>query len=86
MVHKQTIAVQINVLVHYNSPFVSPLCADVTLLSSPQVSWVRYRDVSLLSVGKFVYTKDSRFKVLHEKNSDEWFLVIRWDGTTLTSY
>ena len=42
-----------------------------------QVSWVRYRDTSLLSVGKFVYISDRRFKVLHEVNSSDWFLVIK---------
>ena len=42
-----------------------------------QVSWVRYRDVSLLAVGKFVYISDERFKVLHEPHSNEWFLVIK---------
>eukprot|EP00095_Tigriopus_kingsejongensis_P012759 snap_masked-scaffold30_size591359-processed-gene-3.1 protein:Tk12759 transcript:snap_masked-scaffold30_size591359-processed-gene-3.1-mRNA-1 annotation:"protein sidekick-1-like" len=45
--------------------------------NEPLVSWVRYRDVSLLAVGKFVYTSDDRFKVLHEADSDEWFLVIK---------
>jgi len=39
------------------------------------VSWVRYRDVSLIAVGKFVYISDDRFRVLHEPNSDDWFLV-----------
>ncbi len=28
-----------------------------------QVSWVRYRDVSLIAVGKFIYIADDRFKV-----------------------
>ena len=30
-----------------------------------------------MAVGKFIYTQDERFKVLHEVGSDEWFLVIR---------
>ena len=42
-----------------------------------QVSWVRYRDTSLIAVGKFVYISDNRFKVLHEVNSSDWFLVIK---------
>ena len=58
---------------------------------------MRYRDVSLIAVGKFIYIADDRFKVrllshnfrsflflifsidfqvLHESNSEEWFLVI----------
>lgn len=51
--------------------------ADKNLEGKKMVSWVRHRDVSLLAVGKFVYTSDSRFKVLHEPDSDEWFLVIK---------
>ena len=42
-----------------------------------QVSWVRYKDVSLIAVGKFVYISDDRFKVLHEPHSHDWFLVIK---------
>ena len=42
-----------------------------------QVSWVRYQDTSLIAVGKFVYISDNRFKVLHEVNSSDWFLVIK---------
>ena len=42
-----------------------------------QVSWVRYRDTSLLSVGKFVYIGDDRFRVIHEPKAVEWFLAIR---------
>ena len=41
------------------------------------MSWVRYRDTSLIAVGKFVYISDNRFKVLHEVNSSDWFLVIK---------
>ena len=33
--------------------------------------------MSLIAVGKFVYIADERFKVLHEVNSSEWFLVIK---------
>jgi hypothetical protein len=46
-------------------------------LNFPQVSWVRYRDVSLIAVGKFVYISDDRFRVMHETNADDWFLVIK---------
>ncbi len=41
------------------------------------MSWVRYRDVSLIAVGKFVYISDDRFRVMHEANADDWFLVIK---------
>ena len=38
---------------------------------------MRYRDVSLIAVGKFVYISDERFRVMHEPNADDWFLVIK---------
>ena len=38
---------------------------------------MRYRDVSLIAVGKFVYISDDRFRVMHEPNADDWFLVIK---------
>ena len=41
-----------------------------------QVSWVRYRETSLLSVGKFVYIGDDRFRVIHEPHAAEWYLAI----------
>ena len=42
-----------------------------------QVSWVRYRDTSLLAVGKFVYVGDDRFRVIHEPHAAEWYLAIK---------
>ena len=33
--------------------------------------------MSLIAVGKFVYISDERFRVLHEPNSEDWFLVIK---------
>merc|ERR550532_179163 len=44
-------------------------CIAENLVGQKTVSWVRYRDVSLIAVGKFVYISDERFKVLHEVNS-----------------
>jgi len=52
-------------------------CIAENLVGQKTVSWVRYRDVSLIAVGKFVYISDERFKVLHEVNSSDWFLVIK---------
>ena len=43
----------------------------------PQVSWVRHSDVGLISVGKFQYIRDPRFKIVHAPRSQEWMLVIR---------
>ena len=44
---------------------------------TPQVSWVRHNDVGLISVGKFQYIRDPRFKIVHAPRSQEWMLVIR---------
>jgi len=52
-------------------------CRAENLVGQKTVSWVRYRDTSLIAVGKFVYISDNRFKVLHEVNSSDWFLVIK---------
>jgi len=52
-------------------------CEAKNLVGQKTVSWVRYSDTSLIAVGKFVYISDHRFKVLHEKHSIEWFLVIK---------
>eukprot|EP00095_Tigriopus_kingsejongensis_P012762 snap_masked-scaffold30_size591359-processed-gene-4.18 protein:Tk12762 transcript:snap_masked-scaffold30_size591359-processed-gene-4.18-mRNA-1 annotation:"AGAP011128-PA" len=42
-----------------------------------QVSWVRHNDVSLISVGKYQYIKDPRFKILHEPHAHDWILRIQ---------
>ena len=38
---------------------------------------MRYRDTSLLAVGKFVYVGDDRFRVIHEPHTAEWYLAIK---------
>ncbi|KAI9555748.1 hypothetical protein GHT06_018263 [Daphnia sinensis] len=44
---------------------------------SVQVSWVRHRDLHILSVGRSVYTKDGRFSVYHQRHTGEWTLQLR---------
>lgn len=41
------------------------------------VSWLRHKDVNLLSVGTFLYTSDSRMSVRQDLSAGEWQLVIR---------
>lgn len=41
-----------------------------------QVSWIRQRDLHILTVGIYTYTADDRFKVVHATESDEWTLEI----------
>jgi Immunoglobulin I-set domain len=41
-----------------------------------QVSWIRKRDLHILTVGILTYTNDQRFQSLHSDGSDEWTLRI----------
>ncbi|KAK8375629.1 hypothetical protein O3P69_008438 [Scylla paramamosain] len=40
------------------------------------VSWMRSRDLHLLTVGRFTYTSDQRFKAVHQAGSQDWLLKI----------
>ncbi|XP_076335978.1 lachesin-like isoform X2 [Tachypleus tridentatus] len=40
------------------------------------VSWVRLQDFHVLTVGKYTYTTDDRFKAFHTEYSNEWTLKI----------
>lgn len=41
-----------------------------------QVSWVRQRDLQILTFSNFTYTSDQRFRCIHLKNTDDWTLEI----------
>ncbi|XP_066146101.1 neurotrimin-like isoform X3 [Euwallacea fornicatus] len=45
---------------------------------SPQVSWVRHRDVHLLTVGRYTYTSDQRFRAIHQPHTEDWTLQIKY--------
>lgn len=45
---------------------------------SAQVSWIRHRDVHILTVGSYTYTSDQRFQATHHKDTDDWTLQIKW--------
>ncbi|XP_012281960.1 T-lymphocyte activation antigen CD86 [Orussus abietinus] len=45
---------------------------------SLQVSWVRHRDIHLLTIGSYTYTSDQRFRALHNMRSDDWTLQIKY--------
>ncbi|KAH1009202.1 hypothetical protein HUJ04_001595 [Dendroctonus ponderosae] len=45
---------------------------------SLQVSWVRHRDVHLLTVGPYTYTSDQRFRAIHEPHTEDWTLQIKY--------
>ncbi|XP_050721090.1 cell adhesion molecule 2-like [Eriocheir sinensis] len=50
----------------------------VTNLGNKTVSWIRHRDLHLLSVGRFTYTSDQRFVARHAAAAaaQEWLLII----------
>ncbi|CAL1297649.1 unnamed protein product [Larinioides sclopetarius] len=53
------------------------LHCSIRQLGDKTVSWVRQRDLHILTVGKYTYTSDQRFTSIHVDNSDDWTLQIR---------
>ena len=43
-----------------------------------QVTWIRHRDVHILTVGEYTYATDKRFITRHNKETSEWTLVIKF--------
>ncbi|XP_037932300.1 zwei Ig domain protein zig-8 [Teleopsis dalmanni] len=43
-----------------------------------KVSWVRHRDIHLLTVGRYTYTSDQRFEAMHSPHAEDWTLRIRY--------
>ncbi len=57
-----------------------PLIKPSMLTDCPfnvQVSWVRHRDVHILTAGEQTFTTDQRFSAKHNTD-DEWVLVIKY--------
>ncbi|XP_066977529.1 lachesin-like [Macrobrachium rosenbergii] len=52
------------------------LPCTVINLDKKDVSWIRQRDLHILTVNIFTYTTDDRFKVYHPEDSDDWHLEI----------
>uniref|UniRef100_A0A1B0AJ57 Ig-like domain-containing protein n=1 Tax=Glossina pallidipes TaxID=7398 RepID=A0A1B0AJ57_GLOPL len=48
----------------------------VRYLGDRAVSWIRKRDLHILTIGIMTYTNDQRFLARHLDNSDEWILKI----------
>ena len=59
------------------------MCARIDLNSECfpssilQVSWIRHRDLHILTVGRFTYTADPRHKSHYNPSRDEWVLEIK---------
>ncbi|XP_055636949.1 zwei Ig domain protein zig-8-like [Toxorhynchites rutilus septentrionalis] len=54
----------------------SQLHCRVKSLGDRAVSWIRKRDLHILTVGILTYTNDQRFQSLHSDGGDEWTLRI----------
>jgi len=71
--------VQTNVSVRVGENAYLP-CRAKQLRDSYMVTWMRVADVSVLSVGAFTFSSDSRFSVIHVPrpriNADDWTLGI----------
>ncbi|GJQ69947.1 hypothetical protein Trydic_g13338 [Trypoxylus dichotomus] len=54
------------------------LSCRVRNLGNKTVSWVRHRDIHILTVGSYTYTSDQRFHTTHHFENDDWTLQIKW--------
>jgi hypothetical protein len=52
------------------------LKCKVKNIGNKTVSWVRHRDINLLTVGLNSYTSDNRFLSIHEHDAEEWTLKV----------
>ncbi|ODN05220.1 Neural cell adhesion molecule L1 [Orchesella cincta] len=46
--------------------------------SCVKVSWIRKRDLHVLTSTVFTFSSDARFSVIHPENSDDWTLEIKF--------
>ncbi|KAL7645175.1 UNVERIFIED_CONTAM: hypothetical protein RMT77_003553 [Armadillidium vulgare] len=53
-------------------------CRISSLGDEAQVSWIRKRDLHVLSSGKIVFSTDQRFQVIHPEKSENWTLQIKY--------
>lgn len=51
---------------------------SISLQMLLQVSWIRHRDIHLLTVGRYTYTSDQRFRAIHQPHSEDWILQIKY--------
>ena len=54
-------------LINKQKPFPRP----------PQVSWIRHRDLHVLTVSSFTFTNDERFSAHRDSSTGDWVLVLR---------
>ncbi|KAJ0182860.1 hypothetical protein K1T71_002229 [Dendrolimus kikuchii] len=58
--------------------FQFPLREQQRICSNFSVSWIRHRDLHILTVGGYTYTSDQRFQATHSPQTDDWTLHIKW--------
>ncbi|XP_068244866.1 zwei Ig domain protein zig-8-like [Palaemon carinicauda] len=51
-----------------------------------RVSWIRQRDLHILTVGRYTYTTDERYEVIHALGSKDWILKIKYAQVRDTGY
>ncbi|XP_064080059.1 hemicentin-1-like isoform X2 [Macrobrachium nipponense] len=54
------------------------LPCQVFHLKDRKVTWLRRRDLHILTTGHHTYSADERFQVVHEEGSDLWTLVVQY--------
>ncbi|XP_055327122.1 uncharacterized protein LOC129580573 isoform X1 [Sitodiplosis mosellana] len=54
------------------------LSCKVRNLGNKTVSWIRHRDIHILTVGTYTYTTDQRFQTAYHRDFNEWTLQIKW--------
>lgn len=47
-------------------------------LANRTVSWIRHRDVHILTVGRYAYASDQRFSIVRQRPSEDWTLQIKY--------
>ncbi|XP_057368316.1 fibroblast growth factor receptor-like 1 isoform X2 [Daphnia carinata] len=50
----------------------------VRYLGNRTVSWIRHRDVHILTVGRYTYASDQRFSIVKTRPSEDWTLQIKF--------
>lgn len=56
---------------------ITPWIMTKFLSAFRQVSWIRRKDLAILTSNTFVYTTDTRFSVIHINNTNSWDLRIK---------
>ncbi|XP_055689954.1 zwei Ig domain protein zig-8-like isoform X1 [Lutzomyia longipalpis] len=54
------------------------LHCNVERLGDKDVSWIRKRDLHILTAGRLTYTSDQRFQIYRRHNSTQWNLMIKY--------